>query len=95
MSFQTEALTHSRGEEVTVFSFSLKGKAGDGEKSITCAYERDDSASFFQRLLVSRCAGTLVSCLIQSRRSLYTADGGEKKIKETATRETPSCSSQT
>lgn len=50
----------------------------------------------FQRLLVSRCAGTLVSCLIQSRRSLYTADGGEKnKINETATRETPSCSSQT
>lgn len=71
MSFQTEALTHSRGEEVTVFSFSLKGKAGDGEKRLRLV---------FQRLLVSRCAETLVSCLVQSRRSLYTADGG-KKIK--------------
>lgn len=58
MSFQTEALTHSRGEEVTVFSFSLKGKAGDGEKSVACAYERDHSASFLTAACFQVCGNS-------------------------------------
>lgn len=96
MSFQTEALTHSRGEEVTVFSFSLKGKAGDGEKSVTCAYERDDSASFFNGCLFPG-VQELLSAASSNHVARFTRQtgAGKKEKKGTATRETPSCSLQT